>query len=112
MKRNAGFSLVELLIVISIISILTTIAIPNYVGQRTLAYNSTAESMAKNFRTCQGAYRELHEGYATNINQLLTVDKNLLDTPGLTFLWILAQSDDYVFNVRHERGDRWYTEVP
>ena len=103
-KHNAGFSLVELLTAISIIGILTMIAIPNYVGQRTLAYNSTAESMAKNFKICQGAYREINDAYATNIRQLLLIDKNLLDTPGLTYLWITAQPTDYLFNVQHERG--------
>ena len=42
MKQNKGFTLVELLITISIISILSMIAIPAYVGQQRNATRSEA----------------------------------------------------------------------
>ncbi|QVL52390.1 MAG: type II secretion system protein [Cyanobium sp. M30B3] len=45
-KLQAGFTLVELLIVIVIVGILSAIAIPNFVAQRDRAYVATAQTWA------------------------------------------------------------------
>ncbi|MBE0427986.1 MAG: prepilin-type N-terminal cleavage/methylation domain-containing protein [Nitrospirae bacterium] len=49
-KNNKGFTLVELLIVIAIISILAMIAIPSYVGQQKRAARTEAYSNLQSLR--------------------------------------------------------------
>ncbi|MBF0458555.1 MAG: prepilin-type N-terminal cleavage/methylation domain-containing protein [Nitrospirae bacterium] len=55
MKGIKGFSLIELMVVIAIISLLTAIAVPMFLGQREKARVRTTESSAK------GAVSELQE---------------------------------------------------
>ena len=54
-KSMAGFTLVELMIVVAIIGILAAIAIPQFSAYRAKAFNSAAESDLKNFKTAMEA---------------------------------------------------------
>ena len=61
MTGDKGFTLVEILIVVSIIGILATIAIPAYLNQRAKGYNAAALADAKNVKTSLEAfYAEVH----------------------------------------------------
>ncbi len=44
MRKNEGFTLIELMIVIAIIGILAAIAIPQFSAYRTRSYNAAAEA--------------------------------------------------------------------
>jgi prepilin-type N-terminal cleavage/methylation domain-containing protein len=45
--KEGGFTLLELMVIVAIIGILTTIAIANYAAFKSLAYNATAASDAR-----------------------------------------------------------------
>lgn len=109
MNRKRGFTLVEILIVISIIGILAIIAIPNWKNTRYKAFDASAVSAGKQFQITQGIYNSQNNTYATTLEQLLEIDKNLIDDPGVTFLWIESSTSGYTVNVKHIAGKRWTT---
>jgi prepilin-type N-terminal cleavage/methylation domain-containing protein len=55
-KREEGFTLVELLIVVAIIAILAAIAIPQFTKYRLRSFKTEADSDSKNIYTAAQAY--------------------------------------------------------
>jgi type IV pilus assembly protein PilA len=70
MARRQGFTLIELLIVVVIIGILATIAIPKFQNTKGKANAATIKSDLKNLATAQEAYLYEHATYATTLGVL------------------------------------------
>ena len=66
MKRNGGFSLIELLIVVAIILIIAAIAIPNLLRAKIAANEASAASAIRTINTAEFAYNAAFpaNGYA------------------------------------------------
>ncbi|HIJ81183.1 MAG TPA: prepilin-type N-terminal cleavage/methylation domain-containing protein [Desulfuromonadales bacterium] len=62
-RGEKGFTLVELLTVVAIIAVLATVAIPVLAGYRVKAFNSSATTDLRNFRTTLEAVYIDKRGY-------------------------------------------------
>jgi type IV pilus assembly protein PilA len=69
-RRNQGFSLIELLIVISIILIIITIAVPKYQQTMRFTRETAAIKAIQTIHTMEVQYQSQYGQYATSLAQL------------------------------------------
>lgn len=82
-----GFTLIELLIVVVIIGILASIAIPKFSSARDRSYMATVVLDLKNFASQQEIYHGNNTNYANNVNAIT----NMVVSEGVTIT--VNQSD-------------------
>jgi type IV pilus assembly protein PilA len=98
MKRENGFSLLELLIVVAIILIIATIAIPSLLRSRQSAQESSAVAQLRTINTAEVTYLSSNQGAYGSIPQLIS--QGLLDNrfsgsvSGYTYV-VQASNTDY-----------------
>lgn len=69
-SRRSGFTLIELLIVVLIIGILASIAIPKFANTKGKAYAASLRSDLRNLATAEESYYFGHDAYTSNLTEL------------------------------------------
>lgn len=81
-RTDSGFTLLELLVVVSIVGILASIAIPQYASYRARSYDSIVESQVRHIATGQEAYFAGNSSYTGDVSNLdgMVIDENVTVT--------------------------------
>ncbi len=65
-RRRNGFTLIELVLVIAILGILISLAVPRYLGARKNAYKTEADNILQEVRTLEWAYYQQYNLFDTS----------------------------------------------
>lgn len=76
-KREDGFSLVELMVVVLVIAILLAVAIPTFLGSRERAQRRAAQSTVRNAYVAHQIYYAGKQEFTENELQMRAVDPSL-----------------------------------
>ena len=107
MRKNEGFTLIELMIVIAIIGILAAIAIPQFSAYRQRSYNAAAEADVRNAATAQEAYYVDNQKYKADPNALIGNTYGLFKSQGVTLSGGLS-GQQYLMTSYHGSGNKTY----
>jgi len=110
MRKNEGFTLIELMIVIAIIGILAAIAIPQFSAYRTRSYNAAAEADLRNAATAQEAYYVDNQTYVANPVSLIGSTYGFYTSANVTVSGGAA-AQQYTMTTYHSSGNKTFSLV-
>lgn len=107
--NEKGFTLIELLIVIAIIGILATVAIPTFSGYRSRGFDSSAVSDLRNAALAQEAYYTDNDVYCVNVASLQAQPYNFFLSPDVAVNVSAADATGYTMTAVHSASGKIFT---
>jgi type IV pilus assembly protein PilA len=108
-NTTAGFTLLELLLVMTIISILSAVAIPQYRDFKVKAYDAKAEIELRNVSLAEELYFSDHDEYLSCTNEeCLTLPSLTKISEGIS-VEVQADEDSFTATAHHEKGKRTFS---
>ncbi len=111
MKREAGFTLLELLVVIGIIGVLASIAIPQFNAYRQRAFDARAKSDLRSAANAQDAYYIDYDVYkdCANSAACAAVLPELRVSDGITMATTSVTTQYFVMTATHPQTTGVFT---
>lgn len=105
--KTDGFTLVELLIVITIIGLLASIAIPTFLNQRTKGFQAAMASDLHTLLTSEAAWSaENNSSYTTDLTALAA--QGLKSSPGVVaHIKLTSAGSSYIACTKHPQVSTW-----
>jgi prepilin-type N-terminal cleavage/methylation domain-containing protein len=69
-KREGGFTLIELVVVLAIIGILLALAVPRYLGARKKAYGAEANNILEEIKTLEWSYFQEYNTFSSSVSAI------------------------------------------
>jgi type IV pilus assembly protein PilA len=109
MARNSerGFTLIEILVVLLIVTILAAIALPLFLNQRAKGQDANAKAVAATAVKAIEVYGTEHDGFAAaDVPALVKIEPTLSSADGLT---VTSTDDTFLVSVDSPSGDGPFT---
>ena len=115
LEKNAGFSLIELLIVVAIIGVIAAIAVPQLSTSRKAPADATAKSDLRNVMTALELYSLSNGTFPATVAELEATGFSL--SPGVSFDKYKVETKNGVLtvhmHVEHvDSADNWHASYP
>ena len=81
-KSTGGFTMVELIVVVAIIGVIASMAIPTFAGYRARGKDAAVLSQVRSVASCEDLYHDEHGAYTASLNDLTVY--NVVPTAGVT----------------------------
>lgn len=100
-KRQGGFTLVELVIIIVVIGVLTAVAVPRFMRNPVKSKQDVVKQVLKRIHKSETDYRSIYKTYWGQNKIASSVAPNSMDIIGIR----ISPNDPYIYSIEYASAD-------